>query len=960
MLQRLLQNYTAGDELEIRYYLDPRTKSPQGCNAQKYPNGFQSVVETIIKSCGDCIPIKFIDLQLDDVRKRIEFTSDRRTETWTRKVKKCDTYVEPNDFGGFRVALATETTIAACKLDKVDRIAAKFRQTFALNCDWKLDISAVKVCTLSTVQQAKIKLLACEDPIALWGWWDHWEFEIEYVGSVDPVLTCSGIYEWYAKLAPLVNFDMLDMVRKVSVMLEHPRQESFQKISPRNTIARLLPKAIEPTLDTFLDEFGFRVAGMILRDKIDGTRELIVVQDGQLICVSARSIDRWDESITQDTYVFDTEFYDDTWYILHCLIWCGRNVTALPDSERMALLVDLPAIDGLAICPWMKIVNPALDIVSWNERSVPQERDGLLLATDVGYWQQECIKWKPAERSTQDMLIVKCPSWLDGKAPFVKQADGDTLYLLNVGVNANIVVKQHGFPLKRYLDIFHLDPRASYVPQPFAPLDNPTVYIWSTAESDLDGHIGEFLYDKRWILKRKRDDKPSLMRGGTEIGNDIKTALDIWSKQSCPFPMEYLYKTPAEQDNKFSGMRVAVETVISELTDEEQVATAISHMLPFMPFNPKITPHRAVLVPATPHTDYHPARITVTHIPYVQLGKIVLPKEFIGGAQLVVTMDPELLGHVSCISKTVASGGRLVIVCRLRGDPDADSHPLVGLQSLMKDLERAGFTLITDHGSPEGDAWDVEESRFAMFNILSFRKENRGTSEMASEEVIKENPHLRANPTANFSFKFARQKTKELGAINEVKEPCLTLEVNPLKGELLVDIEFLSTLPAATQILYFGTQLTRLIGLFPLLNFSPSQENVETLIVHSLPYQESADLIARYSPHSGVVDFNHEDLLTNRVIKGKCMLHPYAELGSTKVSVVFGRNRETWNILSDIFEKEMQTFHKIYRASAFKYVNRIVGLDNCYDCRTLTFIISKYSKSQKITVDEAYKRFTTC
>lgn len=981
-MQRVLSNYAAGDELEIRYYIDPRARHPAECLPAKHPAGFRKTAERIIDKLGgskNARHTRVIDLHLGELRKRITFNhAGDRNEEWCEKHRKAD-WVEPNDFGGLRVAVATESPTETRVMTTVDRITVKYRMTFALDelgvvvaltddqrsgvtdidAPWVVDISAVKVCDLSNVQDAKIKLLECSNPLEMWGWWDHWEFERELVSS-DAVLELDDIYHTYNYMAPDVDHEMLDAVRRVSIMIEHPRAGSFQRLSPRNTITRLLPKAVEPTLETWIDEYSHQVKGMVLRDKIDGTRELVWIREGKLSCVGAKCIEDWDEPAALDTYVFDCEFLNDVWYVLHPLVWKGRSVTGLRDSERIALVnTGLPAIPGLAVCPSRIIEDPAHDIKSWWNRRTPYHRDGLIMCTDLAYFTQKSLKWKPAEESTVDMLIVACPEWLAGKAPYIRQEDDHQIYILNVGCSADNATRNHGFPMKRYLDIFQLNKTSLYVPQPFSPPDSPSVHVWSTAERDLHGHIGEFIFagsPPKWELRRKRDDKPSLLRDGTEIGNDLRTAMDIWSKNANPFPLEYLWQPPSKQPSRYDALAVPVARVVADLVEEEAVATSLVHMCPFIPFESGMV--RGALIPRVSAADYRPDlsnNSRVVQVIYDQIGRIDLPKEFIGGAQLLVTMDPELLGHVSCIGKAVAPGGRLVAIVRMQ--PGSDAHPEVSRAAIMKDMDRAGFHL-TSECVPETSEWDVS-SDWSHFSILSFRKENRGTVDMKSEDVRKENPHVADNRDANFSYKFSRQKTKDIAGLIGPNEDCMSLHVDPVLGELLIDIEFLSTLELTAQVLYVNPdKLARVRLLFPLMQFrtleDATPENVEVVVSH-LAYTESVALIKQFEPHCGLFDFDHHDL-KHRIIKGRVMLHPYAPLSSTRVSVMYGRDRQEWNILPDIFQQEMMTFHRTYRPSAFKYAVPRKSMDNCYDCRASVYIMTKYAKSQKITLDEAYSR----
>jgi hypothetical protein len=754
---------------------------------------------------------------------------------------------------------------------------------------------------------------------------------------------------------------MLDCVRSAAIMIAHPRHNLFNKLSSKNTIAKLLPKAVEPSLDLWIDELQYSLIGMVLRDKIDGRRELLIIQNGKLIAISTRQIDEWDEAQETDTYIFDSEYYerDDTWYVLHVLVFKGRNVTNLNDGDRMKLLeTSFPKVHGIRICPYVIVKNPEEDIPKWYSRNVEYCRDGLLLATNGPYWSQKCYKWKPVEESTLDMLVVRCPDWLEGKAPYVRSSPTDTLYLLNVGVSSNFAIKQNSIPMKRYFDIFGIDKNVQYVPQLFSPLNNPLVHIWSTERSDLHGYICEMLYDKKWILKRVRDDKPSILRGGTEIGNDIRTAIDIWSKQTHPFPLEYLWNPPRDNNNPYMDICSSVENAVAELLDEESAKTAISHMTPFVPFKQNRL-IKAELVPSDDNWPlYKSRRVTVQQITYTHIGRITMPKDFIGGAHIVVTMDPEILAHVSCIAKIVSPGGRIIVVCRTRGSPKADSHPLVNKSVLIKEFERSGFVLLGEFDY-QPEVFEEIHSRFDNWDIIGFRKENRGIAEMTTTEVHKENPHLIGNPDANFGMKFQRQKTKELTALNTDRDPCTSLEVDPCKGELLIDIEFLSTLSTGAQVLYFGDRIDSLKILFSDLNWidvtQASSQNIEAIISHKT-YDESVQILEQYEPHSALIDIDHNDM-NEKVLKGKYMLIPFMPWDSSRVSIQIGRIREKWNIIPSMFEKEMQTFHRVYRPSAFKYCQRQPELDNCYDCRTQQYILSKYGRAKKLTIEEYNERF---
>lgn len=965
-IKNLITKFCNGYEFETRYYLDPRVRRPGNVTAPKYQDSFQNIVKAILAKLTDrtVTQTSFIDLLLGDVRKRIIFQGDKREIQWIRKVKKAEPYIESNDFGGFKCDISEEQSIEPQKLDRVEHILLKSRLSYEFG-DWRLEISAVKRANLQNIQALKLEFLSITDPFAKWGFWDFWEFEREYVGGDSiPATIISDIYDMYETLAPMVDFKMICAVRDIAQEILHPNRDEFKKLSPRLNLSRLLPKAIEVTLDRWTSDFWAQWQGMIVRDKIDGERELLRLKGGRALALGTCNLEEFEcpefvEEFSDGLYIFDTEFWDGCWFILHVLVWDDKRLLGDSDSERLSV-ISQSKVQWLSVCAY-RIVDHADDFETQLTAESEYPKDGCIITTDKPYWEQYSLKWKERDRSTLDVLVMKCPDWLEGKHPFVRTNESDTLYLLHVG---DRIHSGNPKPVNRYYEMFaaYMPPFARYGPIPFAPAECVEAFIWSTEHDNLHGQICEIgrTADGQWTLHRIRTDRKSLINGGYEVGNDVKVALDIWQKYTVDFPISYLANPPLERctvTDWVVALKNKLMDLLTEINDDESISTLLMHMCPFADSFTDF-PNVMTLNPSNPAAKFqiYTPRVKSQRViiqKYAVPGKVVLPKMFIGGAKVVITMDPELLGHLSCVSKWVANGGKL-IMCVKFDDADENDHPRVCRVAIFKELDRIGFQLIEDRDLSTVEEWDLDRSH-TNFHVLVFKKENRGASEQSCEDVCAESEHLSGNPEANFSFKFMRQKTKDITTLTVERPVCDSLHVDARRGRLLCAVEFLVTVNETAQVAYVGPDLERLKVMFPKLNFleldTATYENVEVLIYHG-SYEEGVARRAEWRPKCSLLEFGADDTVSP-ILKGKVYFIPYGELESTRVVLWTLDRDEYWNILPVMFRGEMNTFNRVYRPSAFKYAQRLPGMDNCYDCRSACFVATKYARLAKISVADA-------
>lgn len=850
-MQRIINNYYSGDELEIRYYLDNH--------------------EYALAHLPPCKGYsRIIDIYNQGVRKRVDLTAERK-ETYSQKINKV-VIKENCEFGNYKINLSREIDHPAVPFDIAEKIFIKFRTHHDMLPGWQLDVSAVRVCALRDVAFYKQQLLSTFKHET--NKWDYYEFELEFIGdkpqAIDPLIT----YKYFT-----AKYELLRELRVASNLLGLPAVKS---------LSQLLPKAIEPSLDNWIANFE-TAEGMIIRDKIDGERQLLIMQDEVMTVIGGDTVAKY--TCDSGVYVFDTEYLDNVWYILHPLVIDGKLIVDLRDSERLKLLSNLKLPVDIKICPFI-----TTGISDFYNRSTTYQRDGLLLAEDGSYFKQRVIKWKPVDEYTFDFVAIKCPEWLQGKAPYI----GDCK-ILCAGYNQ---APNLGFSHKRWCE-YTKQRGDKYIAYPFAPGDNLYVHIFY---GDIaHGQCGEFAFiNGKFMLKRIRNDKKSWLNGGVDRGNNFGVCLEIWAKLQRPFTLDYL--SGCTKPNPLAKLVNDAKEILSNI----EYQTLICHMTPFVcrGTNAIIHEEKTDLFPNT-GVGYG-CRI----IRYQQLGKVQLAAELSQGADVVISCDPKVLGHASCISRFVASSGTIIMFFQ----------PLsVDQSSLIKEFEKSGF----------------ENPVLYEFELAHALVMNKYTKEYA---LAVANPHV-----SNFTtYKYMRQKNKEIGLMLGILEPT-PRQVRPEFGQLLIDIEYICQLDRISTIMYIGPHLDRLVALFPKIRFTELAENTECLISH-LKYDESRVLIDEINPVCGMCDMTCED---RQVLRGKMMYYLYDEPTSTRVALCYTKSRDIWNIPEQMFKKEMEVFHNTYRPSAFKYRSPIAGFDGCYDCKTHLLIVQKFAKYAGIDFQQA-------
>lgn len=384
------------------------------------------------------------------------------------------------------------------------------------------------------------------------------EFEIEYIGSDNPLLLTDFLDNLHEKSYSYIYYDQL--IYKIADLLEIKKSNLL-------TMKSILPAAQSINASTY--NRIYPPIGYYISYKADGDRCLIIKDENNcfVLITSVELI------LLSGKYCYHSEITD----VLEGELMVNEKVILLYDifyknKEFLNITFDKRLV-ALNECVSMIVENsnfeykievkktfPITDDLEGSFKNIikykfPYKNDGYILTNSVNDY-FETKNYKIKEHNTIDFLAVKVPKFLLKK---IKYDESKNLYLLFNGASATNIAKYKISMPNFYSQIFP-DISHEYQPVLFNPSDYSKVYFWevdakldkqlidNSVRSHLHGFKGEswviveleFDFAKSsWIFHRIRNDR---INETNYYGNDyFKSAIPTWMSAQNPIKVENMH-----------------------------------------------------------------------------------------------------------------------------------------------------------------------------------------------------------------------------------------------------------------------------------------------------------------------------------------------------------------------------------------------------------------------------------
>lgn len=980
------------NEYEVKYFLDNRnTNRPntfQKSNIEDPEVYFKQLIQGLIKNQTPHKINWFVDLRTENERQRIQFINGVERAPFKENITK-NSKMKPilrnNDYGGLKISWHEECNINT--LDITDRnvkiVRIGVRISFKLAENKTLDITLIKNSSLNNLKEdRKLFIYAFEDyltgaPFHLADWI---ECEIEFL-NLPSIQNAESI--GYKILLDHIDHTYNMIMGDIAYLIGNSNYLKFREFwnFKQWSFSKLLSKAKEISRKEWKSDYV--LTDMSIRLKIRGERHIIYIDDRSLDIISINNttfkIVGKVEFEIKGPWIFDCELLSEKYYILHPLVWDGEELWKLDDNLRLQHLKDnwesSPDFiqNNMLLCPIMNIDDPfsvKKQITKFQNKHKKINQDGLL-PSDLtkNYWDQRVIKWKDSKESTFDFLITQCPKDLMGKKPYVSENKENTLYVLWCYININDFTRLR----KKYLpgqdsifDKFTGGNRKLF-PTIFDPI-NTFAYLYESDNNNLEGEIGEFLRVKNsWKLCHIRNDKKSIMKGGSDMGNYYNVALDIYSKLSDPFTLDDLTNCDKIIE-KIDDKTLAYNHVIDKLNIEEYKYITLFDTPYLLNLNNKsfISGSHILVVHSKDH-KINLEQINLINKEYktficnLESYKIDMPPIFIGGGDLTICMNnidniSKLPSWCKTVQLMIKHGGKFIYISK---NLDVEKLTNEFIKINIKFIESIEF-----------------ETNNKNWYYHIYEREFNAEILMTGSIISRENNHLKSiyslvpNKTIDSDIKFARQKTKDCIPVPKSNIDLSSLNCNVNMGLLLCEIEFISQYHKDVQLYYYGHCKWKKIikKLFPTITWitEPNKDNVEIMITHDSDYKNNLELIKEFAPKSVLMKIDIANMYGKivNIMQGKMIFVPYLNPYDNVIMIQYTKPNfdYIWNIRTTEFEKEMNYFHQKIRTTCYSYKKPITEnykFDCCYDCKSMVNILTKYIRSEfnedKLTYENVIK-----
>ncbi len=346
-----------------------------------------------------------------------------------------------------------------------------------------------------------------------------------------------------AKVDEKANKNYQEIIYEIAKFL---KPHLLNKFVSEYGVKQLSNQVIELNKVSFLSDVQNEITNYFMTDKIDGKRTILFLTNSQSYAVSdvLETID----ITTSEICILDTEKYEDMYYIFDVMVYEGNSLINKPFKDRMSYFEKFKNYQFIKTKPFIKLNTDYREQIGTFKNDTKQYHvDGIILTPSDGlYNAMKVYKYKPPDQLTIDFLIKKCPNKLLELNTKPYLTNNNNLYLLFCGISKRVFYRLKMSLIKYYEEIFtdiNTNNLPDYFPIQFEPSNNNFAFLYHSDDMNLDGEIGEFLYNigsKKWELKKIRTDRKVEVKRGNYFGNNYKIAENTWMSYNDPLIIEEL------------------------------------------------------------------------------------------------------------------------------------------------------------------------------------------------------------------------------------------------------------------------------------------------------------------------------------------------------------------------------------------------------------------------------------
>lgn len=310
--------------------------------------------------------------------------------------------------------------------------------------------------------------------------------------------------------------------------------QPYRSFKKELTLKLISNQAIELNKHKFLLNVHNNISNYYITNKIDGIRTFLYLSKNESYAVNDKCTKI--DIHTSNTYILDTEKYEEIYYILDILMYDGKLICEEPFETRFGYFSKVAHIKNIKIKPFIRLtIDFKKQLSDLKNTQTIYNTDGIIFTPyNETYNKMKVYKYKPIDQLTIDFLIKKCDSKDENR--------GKHKYILFCGISYTVYIKLCMKLINNYNKIFpniNTKKLPDYFPIQFEPSDNKHIYIYYSIEDNLDNVVGEFIFNNgEWILKKKRNDRQIDVEAGNYFGNNYKIAETIWNSYSDPLIIE--------------------------------------------------------------------------------------------------------------------------------------------------------------------------------------------------------------------------------------------------------------------------------------------------------------------------------------------------------------------------------------------------------------------------------------